>query len=171
MHGRLVVTGVDAQGQSIVESNELTQPLTVHRAGQIFRYWSAELDGSGGPWIANEIPFFPKSGGLRFFSHLMLPRSLRRGLEMVSGDSAVDTEYLTSAGDPDETGMHATHSIDFVIVGCGEVALELDGGDEVVLTAGDVVVQRGAKHRWRVLGDTPAILNLVVFGLVEGDQL
>ena len=58
--------------------------------------------------------------------------------------------------DGDEPGMHRTDSTDFGVVLSGNVALELDDGVEVLLSPGDVVVQNGTRHRWRVVGNVPA---------------
>ena len=53
--------------------------------------------------------------------------------------------------------MHTTDSTDFGILLSGNVVLELDDATEVSLSPGDVVVQNGTRHRWRVVGDVPAI--------------
>jgi hypothetical protein len=42
--------------------------------------------------------------------------------------------------------------------------LELDDGAEVSLSPGDVVVQNGTRHRWRVAGDVPATLAAFIIG-------
>ena len=46
-----------------------------------------------------------------------------------------------------QTPMHRTESVDYGIVLEGEIYLVLDE-DEVRLTAGDVVIQRGTDHAW-----------------------
>lgn len=44
--------------------------------------------------------------------------------------------------------VHRTQSIDFAVVMSGSIWMELDDGVEVVLNAGDVLVQRGTVHNW-----------------------
>lgn len=44
--------------------------------------------------------------------------------------------------------MHRTESIDYAVVMSGEISMELDDGNEVLLRAGDVLVQRGTIHNW-----------------------
>jgi quercetin dioxygenase-like cupin family protein len=66
--------------------------------------------------------------------------------------------------DGDKPGMHRTDSTDFGIVLSGNVAVELDDGVEVLLSPGDVVVQNGTRHRWRVVGDVPATVAAVLIG-------
>ena len=60
--------------------------------------------------------------------------------------------------------MHTTDSTDFGVLLSGNVVLELDDGAEVSLSPGDVVVQNGTRHRWRVVGDVPATLAAFLIG-------
>jgi mannose-6-phosphate isomerase-like protein (cupin superfamily) len=59
---------------------------------------------------------------------------------------------LLAGLDPDEPGMHATHSVDYIVIISGRICLEVDGGESVELGPGDLVVQNGARHAWRPLG-------------------
>jgi quercetin dioxygenase-like cupin family protein len=43
---------------------------------------------------------------------------------------------------------HRTESIDFAVIMSGSISMELDNGAEVLLRAGDVLVQRGTIHNW-----------------------
>jgi hypothetical protein len=63
----------------------------------------------------------------------------------------------------DNPGKHQTDSIDYDIVLDGEVWLELDD-DTRRLTAGDVVVQGGARHAWRNRSDAPVTMCFVLVG-------
>ncbi|HZP28316.1 MAG TPA: cupin domain-containing protein, partial [Acidimicrobiia bacterium] len=49
-------------------------------------------------------------------------------------------------------GMHATDTLDFMTVLDGDIVLGLDDGEHH-LSAGDIVIQRGTPHRWRVAGE------------------
>jgi uncharacterized cupin superfamily protein len=66
--------------------------------------------------------------------------------------------------DGDEPGMHRTDSTDFGVVLSGNVVLELDDGVELSLSPGDVVVQNGTRHRWRVVGGVPATVAAFIIG-------
>lgn len=44
--------------------------------------------------------------------------------------------------------MHRTLSLDYCIVLSGEIVLELDGGEEKTVKAGEFIIQGGANHRW-----------------------
>ena len=47
-----------------------------------------------------------------------------------------------------QSSMHRTKTIDYGIVIEGEMDMELDGGQTITLKTGDVIIQRGTKHRW-----------------------
>ncbi|PWU55483.1 hypothetical protein DLE60_28230 [Micromonospora globispora] len=59
--------------------------------------------------------------------------------------------------------FHKTDSIDYGIVLEGEIWLMLDD-DECLLTAGDVVVQRGTSHAWANRSDKPCRMAFVLIG-------
>lgn len=65
--------------------------------------------------------------------------------------------------EPDNPGMHTTPTVDYDVVLDGELWLELTDG-EVQLSAGDVVVQHGARHAWRNRSNKPATLLAVLIG-------
>ncbi|MEX0751933.1 MAG: cupin domain-containing protein [Xanthobacteraceae bacterium] len=57
--------------------------------------------------------------------------------------------------------MHRTETIDYVIVLCGEIDMEMDDST-VTLKAGDVVIQRGTNHSWINRGNQTARLAFVL---------
>jgi hypothetical protein len=60
-----------------------------------------------------------------------------------------------------EVPIHATESIDYICVIAGTLELVLHG-ETIRLRPGDCVMQRGAEHGWRVVGDDPAIISAVI---------
>jgi mannose-6-phosphate isomerase-like protein (cupin superfamily) len=64
-------------------------------------------------------------------------------------------------GNPRHPGFHKTHSIDYAIVLSGEIHALMDEG-EVLLKAGDVLIQRGTNHAWSNRTDAPAYLAFVL---------
>jgi quercetin dioxygenase-like cupin family protein len=71
---------------------------------------------------------------------------------------------LVPWADQNDAGMHRTPTMDYNIVLAGTVGLELDGGAEVVLEPGDVVVQNATRHRWHNRGATVARVLSVQIG-------
>ena len=69
--------------------------------------------------------------------------------------------------------MHRTATLDDDVVLEGTVGLELDDGAEVTPGAGDVVVQKGTRHRRHNRGDSIARVLAVTVGAyqeVEGGR-
>jgi mannose-6-phosphate isomerase-like protein (cupin superfamily) len=61
--------------------------------------------------------------------------------------------------------MHRTETIDYALVLSGEITMVLDQQD-VVLKAGDIVVQCGTNHAWANRSNAPCI---VAFMLIDGE--
>ena len=75
-----------------------------------------------------------------------------------------------------ESHMHRTDTIDYVICMSGEIDIELDEST-VHMKAGDILVQRGTNHSWVNRGTAPARLAFVLLdgkpkraGSVSGAQ-
>lgn len=60
-----------------------------------------------------------------------------------------------------EIPFHATESVDYVCLVSGELELVLHD-QSIRLRPGDCVMQRGAEHGWRVVGDGPAVISAVL---------
>jgi mannose-6-phosphate isomerase-like protein (cupin superfamily) len=58
----------------------------------------------------------------------------------------------------EDPAMHKTNTVDYAVVFEGEIWLELDDGNTVYLTRGDVVVQNGTRHAWRNKGADPVTM-------------
>lgn len=71
---------------------------------------------------------------------------------------------IAEALEPENPGMHTTPTVDYDIVLEGEIWLELSDGEEVKLTAGDVVVQHGSRHAWRNKSNQPATVAAILIG-------
>lgn len=60
-----------------------------------------------------------------------------------------------------EYPMHATPTLDLGVIVSGRLELILDTGS-TILNAGDVLVQRGTAHGWRVVGPEPCTWVVVL---------
>jgi Cupin domain len=168
MYGRLVVTG-HREGRSVFVSDDKIDSVEVPGAGYQFAYWSANEPAKyPGPGENPRAPeHFPPVGGTRFLTMVFTPQvgattaTVQREEASSSGKLGSD---LAGAMEPDNPGMHTTDSTDFAIVTSGQIGLELDDGAELILSAGDAIVQNGTRHRWRVVGDEAATLIFVLTG-------
>ena len=140
MFGRRVVTGPEGV------ASDGPAPLTVDATGS---FGVTELLWLGGPvrTVADGedrteggFPLEPPAGGAS-------SRIIRMPLT---------GEWLRVDGDDDAApGMHATDTLDLMVLLDGEIVLGMPDGTESTVRAGDAVVQRGTTHRWRVSGDGP----------------
>ncbi len=64
----------------------------------------------------------------------------------------------------DNPGMHTSDTVDCIVVLSGEVTLELDDGQTVLLKAGDCVVQNGTRHAWRSTSSEPCVVAGTMVG-------
>jgi len=109
--------------------------------------------------------FPPRPGGTRF-----LIERFDAGYGVDRQKSLMIREALSRAGlgiamsADEEGGVHATTTIDYGIVLAGRIRLVTDV-DEVILEAGDVIVQTGVRHAWRNDFDEPCDMAFVLAGV------
>ncbi|HEV7139065.1 MAG TPA: cupin domain-containing protein [Steroidobacteraceae bacterium] len=140
---RRVVTAHDAQRKPIVAADEVL-PLGALRAGQDGRVI----------WATGQIPtdnLDPADGA-----------GEARGTLLAGGAVFRIVRYAAGA----IGRMHRTESLDLGVIMSGSIVLELDGGAEVTLGQGDVVVQRGTAHKWVNRGTEPCAIAFVLIGAV-----
>jgi mannose-6-phosphate isomerase-like protein (cupin superfamily) len=175
---RRVVTGHDAHGKAIVISDGMA-PF-VHTVPMRPGYASTDIWRTGdspAPIAAHpEDPTpgprrqMPTKRGTVLRINTLAPES--EALRNLDADQV--KEVFSSMGNQKastfaSTGrqpmMHRTETIDYVIVLSGEVTMLLDD-TEVVLRAGDVMVQCGTNHAWSNRGTEPC---QIAFVLVDGE--
>jgi mannose-6-phosphate isomerase-like protein (cupin superfamily) len=118
--------------------------------------------------------FIPEVGGTRFIM-LTFPPDTVYFDPSFDGAAAGAEALQQSPGiaelfEPDAPGMHTTPTVDYDIVLDGEVWLELADGREVKLSAGDVVVQHGARHAWRNKSDRSVTIAAILIGASTGNN-
>jgi mannose-6-phosphate isomerase-like protein (cupin superfamily) len=172
---RRVVTGNDTLGRSYVVSDG-PSPNT-HRSASVPGFGAAQVwatppgpvDNSGefDPASADaEIPMHPPLGGTIFRVADFPPDSAYTdvGKEALFGEIGGHGARAGAAQSQSRHfWFHKTDSIDYGIVLEGEVWLLLDD-DELLLKAGDVVVQRGTSHSWANRSDKPCRMAFVLIG-------
>lgn len=170
---RHVVTGRDANGKSVVVSDEKTPAISVGAipGSDFYMVWGTN---DGFPAVGNKpgepkvFPFFPGPGGTRFVLLRFPPASSTpgpvRALEQVVAEIEEKLPGMVGAFEPDHPGMHTTDTIDYDLCVEGEMYLELDDGQEVHLTPGTCIVQRGTRHAWHNRSNKPALMMYVLVG-------
>lgn len=172
---RRVVTGHSPHGKStIVSDEEVDATVVALKPGlEHHRLWGADtipkLPDGGAPYSMSA--FFPPTGGFRFGLFTLPPESASAEVDTPLEEGLQEVEEklpgMLAVHDPDGSGMHTTDTIDFEYVISGEVWLELDDGMEVLLLAGDTVVQNGTRHNWHNRGTVPCQMVLCMVGAIR----
>ncbi len=143
MEIRRVVTGHDEDGKAIVTSDGTMTNVKVMPTG----HKGCVM------WVTDDSPAAvsgDEDPALREMGIAPPPRgSVLRILELAAGREAV---------------MHRTDTLDYCIVLEGACAMLLDDDQEVALSAGDVLIQRGTWHGWQNRGQATCRLAFVLIG-------
>jgi mannose-6-phosphate isomerase-like protein (cupin superfamily) len=174
MRVRCVVTGkVDGGRSTFVRDGEVPATAPALMPGTAFhQIWGSDStvslpsDGNEPDWKG----YFPPQSGFRFTMWTLGPESATPPADLDIGAALAEfNEKLPGLADvmePDAPGMHTTDTIDFNVVLSGEVWLELDEGEEVLLRAGDCVVQNGTRHAWHNRTNEPVHFATTIVGAV-----
>lgn len=172
---RRIVTGHNAQGQSVVALDAVLEP-TLHKPEIGVAFWElwrtktspASVDNGPDP-TQQPVHLHPTAQGsvIRFVDFgprpkdaVPPPMNLETARAAFSLINAADAATW-KPGSP-HLMMHRTESVDYGIVLEGEITLVLDDGSETHLKAGDVVVQRGTDHAWDNRSDKPARMCFIL---------
>ena len=167
---RRVVTGHDKNGVAIIESDQVaTQTLErPNRPGvRLTNFWitdqtPAEYDGPTETCLG-PLTLKPPARGSVFRCVEFMPEDPEVMAQLSSEDGAAAFAEM-GAGDNVVRGgrhpwMHRTDSVDYGIVLNGEIWMLMDNEkNDVLLKAGDVVVQRGTNHAWANRGTEPCTI-------------
>gem|GEM_PF-59074 len=141
---RRVVTGIDATGRHVITSDGAAPNTIVTDTVAVSEVlW---LDGPQ-PSIADD----PDKANSGFALEPPPGGASARIIRMpgIPAGADPDTTWLRVAGDDERTpGMHATDTLDLMVVLEGSVVMGLEDGERVI-GPGEFVIQRGTLHRWR----------------------
>jgi len=174
---RRIVTGHDQKGRAIVLSDGPAPFVHVNKAER--DWYSVDI------WRTHEIPAkivpqapeptegprrqMPTTNGTVLRINSFPPES-----EAVRNMTPADSlRVFEGLGNPKAAThgrggrhpmMHRTESIDYAMILSGEITMLLDD-EEVLLKAGDIVVQCGTNHAWSNRSNAPCV---VAFILIDG---
>lgn len=172
MNIRCVVTGRNASGKSVIAKDAAIAPVTLGAVPgmEFHRIWGSDAvpklpsDGTAPP----HPRYFPPSNGFRFAFFTVPPQSdkLPENTDLVAAFLELQEKLpgLAEVMEPMNPGMHTTDTVDFDVILSGEVYLELDDGAEVLLKAGDCVVQNGTRHAWRNRSSQNCVIAVAIVG-------
>jgi mannose-6-phosphate isomerase-like protein (cupin superfamily) len=169
---RCVVTGQNASGKSVFVADAPVAPVTLSLLPgfEFHRLWGSEsvveLPSNG---TAPAHPgYFPPKSGFRFGFFTIPPETTRESAPADPGPAFAELRAklpgMAEVLELENPGMHTTDTVDFDVVISGEVILELDDGSEVLLKAGDCVVQNGTRHAWRNRSSANCVIAVTLVG-------
>jgi mannose-6-phosphate isomerase-like protein (cupin superfamily) len=172
---RRVVTGHDAAGKSVFIIDAPTPHVFQRTKGSaiVHELWETNRTPADNRGATDAIARGhrlppPKHGSV--FRVIEYPPDFERlaalGREQTMPDDTGRTE-ATDRNNPRHAGFHKTATIDYAIVLSGEIYAMMDEG-EVLLKAGDVLIQRGSNHSWSNRTNEAAI---VAFVLIDAEPL
>jgi quercetin dioxygenase-like cupin family protein len=170
---RRIVTGHDASGRAVIIEDGLAPSVRTvpERPGyRVTNLWSthgspapindtdrvAELKGIAPPakgTVVRIIDYPPESKD---------PAERERAQNASFNSLYRDATHAPKPGE--HPGMHKTETVDYAIVMQGELVAILEG-EETVMRAGDVLIQRGTNHAWANRSDGFA---RICFVLIDG---
>jgi naringenin degradation protein FdeH len=173
---RRVVTGHDAAGRSIFVIDGPTPHVFSRTKGSavVHELWEtartpADNCGSADAIARGHRLPPPKNGSV--FRIIEYPPDAERlaaiAREEKLPDDGSGRAAATDRNHPRHAGFHKTNTIDYAIVLSGEIVAMMDQG-EVLLKAGDVLIQRGTNHAWSNRTNMPAV---VAFVLIDAEPV
>lgn len=169
---RRVVTGVDDSGKAVVIS-DTKSPNVLERPNRpgvaLHNFWQtdttpAPIDGPtetvDGPLVLHP----PVNGTIfRIVEYHPEDPDVLKTLDGAAAFAEMGAAHhvIENARHP---FMHRTETVDYGIVLTGEIYMMLDEQD-ILLKAGDVIIQRGTNHAWSNRGSEPC---LIAFVLIDG---
>jgi mannose-6-phosphate isomerase-like protein (cupin superfamily) len=172
MNIRCVVTGHNASGKSVFAKDSAVEPITLSLLPglEFHRVWGADssptLPSDGTPPL--HPGYFPPASGFRFAFFTVPPgtNKIPDNTDLVAAFAEIQTKLpgMAEVLEPMHPGMHTTDTVDFDVILSGEVCLELDDGAEVLLKAGDCVIQNGTRHAWQNRSSKPCVIAVTLIG-------
>ena len=140
---RRIVTGWDAEGRSTIVLDAEAGNYTDHSPGvrttEIWETGRALADAAATSGVEHrQFTLEPPDAGTIF-----------RYVEFAPGEGV------------DEPFMHMTNTVDYIVIIEGEIYCVMEEG-EVLMKAGDALVQRGTRHAWVNRSESPCLLASVL---------
>jgi uncharacterized cupin superfamily protein len=172
-HPRRVVTGLNAEGKSCLARVEEIHPARVEYAINSpiqanLPTWTPPRTGYHRVWASDRLPVPLPSDGLTppIDSNPTpdeTPEHLRRAYA-VPPPLGFRAAWVRGRGPQPIVPMHWHDSTDFKIMMAGEQGYVHDDGTEIVLRAGDVIVQNATHHAQQDFSENNAIQGYIVVG-------
>ena len=157
---RIVVTGVNDSGRSVIASDTTAYPWTLRPTGtlvmDLWRVDELPISVEASSTATDEVVLQPPAQGLVIRTTVFPPDSSISQEAAAAYAAGMAAIYGDQGGDgPAVPGMHSTETIDVMTVIEGEIWCVMEEG-ETLLRSGDTMVQRGTRHAWQNRSDRPS---------------
>jgi mannose-6-phosphate isomerase-like protein (cupin superfamily) len=170
---RVVVTGHDAKGRSIIAADRPSphiMPIMDQPNFAVTDFWKTFGTPADNSQTTLKDPCSlpvqvapPASGSVFRVVQFPPDKDWAAKAAAMGGSVPIDetAKSASKAGEIRHAHMHQTRSIDYAIVLSGEIWAIMDEG-ETRLVAGDMLVQRGTNHAWANRSNEPCIVAFVL---------
>ena len=124
----------------------------------------ADLSGTEDPVLGKPITHEPPDGGAVFRMLVLPPVSASTREDYLAVHERLGSVHVPTASDLDnakDASMHKTDTLNYFCIAYGEI-WALSEGRDVLLRAGDVIIQKGCMHGWRNDGPGDACIVCVL---------
>ncbi|HYN13581.1 MAG TPA: cupin domain-containing protein [Burkholderiales bacterium] len=165
---RRVLTGHDADGKSTIIADGLAQNVKEMASmpglalTDLWETSGAPASNAGGADAALRPVRLepPKNGTLLRIVEFPPDSAWRSGADGREAFNSIGAGHAQDRASSDPM-MHRTSTVDYIIVLKGEIHAIMEAS-EVLLRAGDILVQRGTSHSWSVRGAEPCVIAAVL---------
>lgn len=167
---RRIVTGHTADGRSVVISDGVADAVAENKdwpgRGITFLWKSDTAPADNQAPASSPLSILPNSVGSTFIISQIPPEAEIGAMDgtrqaRLADPTARAGKGLIQRDTRRHPGMHATDTLDYIVLLAGEMTMLLDEG-EVVLRPFDVLIQRGTNHAWINRGSQTAVMATVV---------
>jgi len=163
---RRVVTANDADGRSFLLFDGPAGALLEQPGRGLVFHELWETDGPLADLESDEdagarpVRHHPPEGGTRFRIVEFMPDEMQEAGAEDADYAAIDAEdiRLEAGADP---SIHRNRTVDYNIILSGEIHAVTEAG-EVLLRAGDVLIQRGTAHTWHNRSGAPCVFASIM---------
>jgi mannose-6-phosphate isomerase-like protein (cupin superfamily) len=160
------VAGHDASGRAVVVIDDQPSSVVLEKAGglRLTELWTTSetpAQFSNEDRARRERRIEPDANGT-VFRVIEYPPDAQRLISLKPEEHFASMgAQAADARSRRHPGMHKTKTLDYAIVLSGEIFAVLDE-QEVLLKAGDVLIQQGTNHAWSNRTNKPAVIAFVL---------
>lgn len=160
---RRVVSGVNAEGKSVIVTDELTRTRVTLPAFTSNDVWRSDTVPTmfGHDDLRDELDFAPAESGIIVRLVTFPPdKDIDEESYVETIDKFHGHDFVAEGSEV--VGMHAMDTVDIDTVLNGELWCIYDSGQETLLRAGDTIINRGTTHAWSNRTDAPVTVVATV---------